>query len=58
LLPAPHCVAATSGFPGATYNDEQSRNEEKELAEQAERAYQVFVAHWQATKPTGTRAPV
>jgi hypothetical protein len=29
-----------------------------QIAEQAERAYQVFVADWQATKPTGTRAPV
>jgi hypothetical protein len=26
--------------------------------EQAERAYQVFVAHWQPTKPSSTRAPV
>jgi transposase len=45
-------------IPGAVYNDKQRRNEEKELAEQAERAYQVFVAHWQPIKPTGTRAPV
>jgi hypothetical protein len=44
-------------IPGAAYNDKQRRNEEKQIAEQAERAYQVFVAHWQATKPTGTRAP-
>ena len=44
--------------PGAVYNDKQRRNEEKQIAEQAERAYQVFVAHWQPTKPTGTRAPV
>jgi transposase len=43
---------------GAAYNDKQRRNEEKQIAEQAERAYQVFVAHWQPTKPTGTRAPV
>ncbi|HEY6688218.1 MAG TPA: hypothetical protein VI094_18650 [Propionibacteriaceae bacterium] len=45
-------------IPGAAYNDKQRRNEEKEIAEQAERGYQVFVALWQATKPTGTRAPV
>jgi transposase len=44
--------------PGAAYNHKQRRNEEKQLAEQAERAYQVFVAHWQATKPTGTQTPV
>ena len=30
----------------------------KQIAEQAERSYQVFVAHWQPTKPTGTQAPV
>jgi hypothetical protein len=29
-------------IPGAAYNDKQRRNEEK-----TERAYQVFVAHWQ-----------
>jgi transposase len=45
-------------IPGAAYNDRQRRNEEKQIAEQAERAYQVFVGHWQATKPTGTRTPV
>ena len=43
---------------GAAYNDKQRRNEEKQIAEQAERAYEVFVAHWQPTKPTGTRAPL
>ena len=43
---------------GAAYNDKQRRNEEKQVAEQAERAYQVFVAHWQPTKPTGSRAQV
>ena len=45
-------------IPGAAYNDKQRRNEEKQIVEQAERAYQVFVEHWQPTKPTGTRAPV
>jgi transposase len=44
-------------IPAAAYNDKQRRKEEKQIAEQAERAYQVFVAHWQPTKPTGTRAP-
>jgi len=44
------------GTPGASYNDKQRRNEEKEIAEQAERSYQVFVAHWQPRKPAGTRA--
>jgi transposase len=29
-------------LPGAAYNDKQRRNEEKQIAEQAERAYQVF----------------
>jgi hypothetical protein len=39
--------------PGAAYNDKQRRNEEKEVAQQAERTYQVFVAHWQANQKTG-----
>jgi transposase len=38
-------------LPGAAYNDKQRRSEEKKIAEQAERAYQVFVSHWQPTKP-------
>src|SRR3954451_3213002 len=42
------------GTPGASYNDKQRRNEEKQIAEQAERAYQVLVAHSQSS-PTGTR---
>jgi transposase len=37
-------------IPGAAYNDKQRRNEEKQIAEQAERAYQIFVAHWQPKK--------
>jgi hypothetical protein len=45
-------------IPGAAYNDKQRRSAEKQIAEQAERAYQVFVGHWQATRPTGRRAPV
>lgn len=43
------------GSPGAAYNDKQRRNEEKAVVEQAERAYQVFVAHWQPRKPADTR---
>lgn len=43
--------------PGAAYNDKHRRNQEKEIAEQAERAYQVFVAHWQTNRPTDSRAP-
>jgi transposase len=43
--------------PGAAYNDKQRRNEEKEVAQQAERTYQVFVAHWQTKKPAGSRTP-
>jgi len=43
--------------PGAAYNDKQRRNQEKEIAEQAERSYQVFVAHWQTQGPTHTREP-
>jgi hypothetical protein len=45
-------------LPGAAYNDKQRRSEENKIAEQAERAYQVFVAHWQTSKPTGNRAPI
>jgi transposase len=45
-------------LPGAAYNDKQRRSEEKKIAEQAERAYQVFVSHWQPTKPGVTRAPI
>ena len=34
-------------LPGAAYNDKQRRAEETAVVEQAEHAYQVFVAHWQ-----------
>jgi transposase len=44
-------------LPGASYNNKQRRSEEREIAEQAERTYRVFVAHWQATRPAGRRAP-
>jgi hypothetical protein len=30
----------------------------EQIAEQAERAYQVLAAHWQFTKPAGARALV
>jgi transposase len=43
--------------PGAACNDKQRCNEEKEVAQQAERTYQVFVAHWQTKKPAGSRTP-
>jgi transposase len=39
------------GVPRAAYNDRQRRSEERQIAEQAERSYQVFVAHWQPAKP-------
>lgn len=45
------------GVPGAAYNDKTRRAEEAAVVEQAERAYQVFVAHWQPRKPTNSRAP-
>jgi transposase len=45
------------GRPGAAYNDKQRRNEETAAVEQAERAYEVLVAHWQPRKPADTRAP-
>jgi transposase len=42
--------------PGAAYNDKQRRHEEALAAEQAERAYQVLVAHWQPRKPNSNPA--
>jgi hypothetical protein len=39
------------GVPRAAYNDRQRRSEERQIAEQAERSYPVFVAHWQPAKP-------
>jgi transposase len=39
------------GTPSAAYNSKQQRAEENAAVEQAERAYQVFVAHWQPRKP-------
>jgi transposase len=39
------------GQPGAAYNSKQQRSEERAVAEQAERAYQLLVAHWQTRKP-------
>jgi len=49
----------TAGYPtqvarrGAAYdyNDKDYRRQERELVEHAERAYEVFVAHWQPKKP-------
>jgi transposase len=45
------------GTPGAAYNDKQRRNEETAAVEQAERAYEILVAHWQPRKPADTRTP-
>jgi transposase len=42
--------------PAAAYNDKQRRAAETAAAEQAERAYQVFVAHWQPHHPAKTAA--
>jgi hypothetical protein len=38
--------------PGAAYNDKQRRLEERRAVEEAERAYEVLVAHWQPKRPT------
>ncbi|WP_211278027.1 IS110 family RNA-guided transposase [Couchioplanes caeruleus] len=43
-------------IPGAAYNDKQRRAAETAVAEQAEHAYEVFVAHWQPHNPAKTRA--
>lgn len=44
--------------PGAAYNSKQRRDEENAVVEQAERAYEVLVAHWQPRKPaTSHRSP-
>ena len=45
------------GTPGAAYNDKQRRLEENAVVEQAERAYQVLVAHWQPKRPARRQAP-
>ena len=42
--------------PDAAYNDKQRRTTETAAVEQAERAYEVFVAHWQPHNPAKTRA--
>jgi transposase len=42
--------------PPAAYNDKQRRAAETAAAEHAERAYEVFVAHWQPHNPAKTRA--
>ena len=42
--------------PGAAYNDKQRRAAEAAVAEQAEHAYEVFVAHWQPHNPAKTAA--
>jgi transposase len=37
--------------PGEAYHSKQRRNEETAVVEQAERAYEILVAHWQPRKP-------
>lgn len=39
------------GSPGAAYNDKDRRDAETATAEQAERAYEVLIAHWQPHRP-------
>jgi len=41
--------------PGAAYNDKQRRADENAVVEQAERTYQVLVAHWQPRNPANPR---
>jgi hypothetical protein len=43
-------------MPAAAYSGKQVRDHEWHAAEQAERAYQVLVAHWQQKKPTASRS--
>jgi hypothetical protein len=54
----PPVWAEISSLASQRFWCEARRNEEKQIAEQAERAYPVFVAHWQPTKASSTRAPV
>ncbi len=44
------------GAPGAGYNDKHRRDEQKAVVEQAGRAYQVLIAHWQPRRPAETRS--
>jgi len=39
--------------PGCDYNDKELRRQEREIAEQAERAYTVLAAQWQTKRPAG-----
>lgn len=41
--------------PSAAYNSKQRRQEENTVVEQAERAYEVLVAHWQPRRPASTQ---
>lgn len=47
----------TRSMPAAAYSSKQVRDQEWRAAEQAERAYQVLVAHWQQKKPATARGP-
>jgi transposase len=51
---APRAVARRG--PGYEYNDKQLRRHEREIVEQAERAYAALIAHWQPTRPRQRRA--
>jgi transposase len=42
------------GSPAAAYNDKERRAQETRAVEQAERAYEVLVAHWQLKRPNGS----
>jgi transposase len=43
--------------PASAYSSKQRRDQERQAAEQAERAYQVLVAHWQQKKPAAAQGP-
>jgi transposase len=45
----------TRSMPAAAYSSKQARDQEWQAAHQAERAYQLLVAHWQQKKPATTR---
>ena len=45
----------TRSLPAAAYSSKQVRDQEWQASLQAERAYQVLVAHWQQKKPANIR---
>ncbi|MGX8904722.1 hypothetical protein ACR820_05680 [Streptomyces netropsis] len=48
---AERCIARRG--PGDDYNDKGLRRQEREIAEQAERAYAVLAAQWQTKRSAG-----